>query len=63
MESPHKLVHDKALAALTAHTAGDVGRMLQAVAEMESASMGVLAGMELMASSGRENPDILCGHG
>ncbi len=62
VESPHKQVHDKALAALNAHTGGDVGRMLQAVAEMEAASMGVLAGMEQMAGSGKENPSILCSH-
>jgi hypothetical protein len=62
VESPHKQVHDKALAALNAHAEADTRRMLQTVAEMESASMGVLAGLELMAKSGREHPDILCGH-
>ncbi|MDP2794019.1 MAG: methyl-accepting chemotaxis protein [Sulfurisoma sp.] len=62
VESPHKLVHDQALAAVRAFAEGDRRRMLQAVAAMESASMGVLENLEQMARSGEENSDILCGH-
>lgn len=62
MESPHKRIHDRALAALHAHADGNARAMLQAVAEMESASMGVLEGLERMASGGEENPNILCNH-
>ncbi|HUW36663.1 MAG TPA: methyl-accepting chemotaxis protein [Rhodocyclaceae bacterium] len=62
MEAPHKLVHDHALAALQAHAEGDPRAMLQALAGMESASMGVLSDLELMARSGRDHPDILCRH-
>jgi len=62
IESPHKLVHEMALAALHAHAGENAQQMLQSVAKMESASMGVLAGLEQMACSGRENPGILCSH-
>jgi len=62
VENPHKLVHDQALVALRAHSEGDAQRMLQAVAEMESASMGVLGGLEQMASSGDANASVLCSH-
>ena len=55
MEGPHKQVHDNALAALNASAGGDAQRTLQALAKMESASMEVLANLELMARSGREN--------
>ncbi len=62
VESPHKQVHDQAIKALLAHTDQDMARVLDAVAKMESASIGVLAGLESMASSGEENADMLCSH-
>jgi predicted nucleic acid-binding Zn-ribbon protein len=62
VESPHKSVHDQALAALRSHAEGDTRRMLHAVAEMESASTGVLDSLERMARSVEENADILCSH-
>ena len=60
METPHKRVHDQAIAALTAASAGDPQRMLPAVEAMESASLDVLAALELMAHSGENNPALLC---
>ena len=62
VEHPHKQVHDSAINALVAHGEGDLARMLAAVAEMESASMGVLAGLEAMAQSGDQNAEMLCSH-
>ena len=60
--NPHKLVHEEALTALRAYAEGEVRLMLQAVAQMESASMGVLDSLERMVCSGEENTDILCSH-
>ncbi|MEW5770490.1 MAG: methyl-accepting chemotaxis protein [Pseudomonadota bacterium] len=62
VEPPHKLVHDSTIKALQAYAEGDTSRMLAAVAEMESASIGVLAGLEAMAQSGEVNSEILCSH-
>ena len=62
IEAPHKQVHDQALAALRAFSEKDNRRMLQAVTDMETASTGVLSGLEKMSVSGEEHPDILCGH-
>ena len=52
IEHPHKRVHDRAVAALRAKLANDSRLMVQAVAEMESASMDVLAALEQVARSG-----------
>ncbi len=62
VESPHKQVHDYAIKALHAHAERDTALMLDSVTRMESASLGVLAGLETMASSGEENVDMLCSH-
>lgn len=62
VEDPHKLVHGHAIKALQAHANQDAAQMLQAVAHMESSSLGVLAGLETMALSGEQNADILCTH-
>ena len=61
MESPHKQVHDQAIKALNSHAQGYLPGILNAVAEMETASAGVLAALEQMARSGEVNSDILCG--
>ena len=55
LENPHKRVHDNALAALNAHAGSDAQKMLPALAEMESASLEVLAGLERMARGGRDH--------
>ena len=62
MEAPHQAVHQEALNAMDAHAQGDTQAMLRAVGAMESASLGVLAGLEKMAASGSDNPSILCSH-
>jgi hypothetical protein len=54
IEQPHKRVHHRAVAALRAQVANDSRLMVQAVAEMESASMEVLAALEQVAHSGDE---------
>jgi hypothetical protein len=60
IETPHKYVHDSALAALRAHDSNDVTLMLDQVATMESASLSVLDGLERMAASGEQDPALLC---
>lgn len=62
IEDPHKQVHEHAISALHAHAAKDAARMLDAVARMESTSLGVLASLERMAQSGEEDADMLCSH-
>ncbi len=62
VEDPHRRVHERAIVALKAHADADSRSMLAAVGEMESASMGVLHGLEMMAASGKDNPDVLCAH-
>lgn len=62
MEHPHVQVHDYAIKALNAQAAGDIPGMLKSVAAMETASLGVLAGLEQMARSGEQDADLLCSH-
>lgn len=51
IESPHTKVHQAALAALRAHVQGDDNSAVQAVAEMEKASLAILEGLERMVQS------------
>jgi predicted nucleic acid-binding Zn-ribbon protein len=62
MENPHKKVHEQAIAALHAHHAGDQATMLQAVSDMESASLQVIKNLEHMAASGEHDASLLCKH-
>ena len=62
IEPPHKLVHENAIVAIRCFSEGRQSEMLSAVAAMESASLGVLKGLEQMAKSGEENSDMLCSH-
>ncbi|MCX7628020.1 MAG: methyl-accepting chemotaxis protein [Methylophilaceae bacterium] len=62
IEQPHKLVHQGAIAALTAHQNGDVDGMLSGIEQMEQASLQVLSNLERMAESGEQNADLLCNH-
>ena len=51
IEAPHQGVHNNALKAIRAHAAGDGRTMVEAVAEMEKASLLVLEAIERMAAS------------
>lgn len=60
LETPHKRVHDSALNALRAHADNNVPLLLEQVSIMESESLSVLQGLERMAASGEQDPDLLC---
>ena len=62
VEAPHQGVHNNALKALRAHAAGDGRAAVEAVAEMEKASLGVLAALERMAASGAQPPEAEAAH-
>jgi len=52
MESPHKAVHQHGIDAVTSFYAGDSSRGINAIAQMEQASLQVLNSLELLAQSG-----------
>ena len=60
VEPPHKRVHEHGRAAVAAYRSGDTDSGIRGLAEMERASMEVLAQLERMASSGENDPSILC---
>jgi len=60
IESPHKKVHDSALSALYYKAENNLIKMLEQVSVMESESLTVLSGLERMAASGEEEPNLLC---
>jgi predicted nucleic acid-binding Zn-ribbon protein len=60
VEPPHKRVHDFGRSAVAAYRAGDIGTGIAKLAQMEQASMEVLAQLERMASSGESDPSVLC---
>lgn len=62
IESPHKKVHDAAIAALRAHEASDTSTLLREVAAMEDASLIVQECLERMAASGEGDPHMLRCH-
>ena len=62
MENPHKRVHEQAINALQAHSIGEIGQTVKAVAAMEAASLEVLSTLEQIARSGADNADMLCSH-
>jgi hypothetical protein len=63
MEGPHMRVHQRAVDAMTASKAGDHRQVVSAVADMEQASIEVLAALESISKSGAEHVDALCvGH-
>jgi len=63
MESPHAEVHRHGRAAVEAYHAGQFAAGIDAIEQMEIASMGVLENLERMAQHGAKSPDILClGH-
>ncbi len=55
MEAPHKRVHECGVEALQQYHAGNYQAGLLAIAQMEEASLAVLAALESVAQSGREN--------
>lgn len=60
IETPHKRVHETAIGALRAKIDNNVTLMLEQVSTMESESLSVLKGLELMAASGEQDPKLLC---
>ena len=62
LEAPHVTVHDAAQRALVAHAAGDAAATVAAVAEVERASLQVLAALERMAEAGADGSLLCAGH-
>ncbi len=62
IESPHILVHKAGQDAIRHFYAGDYERGVQAIAQMEEASMSVLDNLEKMAATGENDPGVLCAH-
>jgi hypothetical protein len=60
VEPPHKRVHEFGRAAVAALRAGDVPAGVGKLAQMEEASMEVLAGLDQIAGSGENDPSLLC---
>jgi hypothetical protein len=60
METPHKQFHDSGLAAVRHFHASEYAQGFAAIAEMEAASMAVLADLERMAQSGEADISLLC---
>jgi hypothetical protein len=60
VEPPHKRVHTHGRSAVTAYRAGDINTSVNELANMEKASMEVLSQLERMASSGENDPSVLC---
>ncbi|MRR50513.1 MAG: chemotaxis protein [Rhodocyclaceae bacterium] len=63
MEAPHKRFHDAGQAAVRLFREGRYGEGFQAVGEMESASMDVLAALERVAVSGGKESGVSCAAG
>jgi hypothetical protein len=60
IETPHQRVHDMAINALRAKFDNNIPLMLEKISSMESESLAVLQGLELMAASGEKNSKLLC---
>jgi hypothetical protein len=60
VEGPHKRVHEHGRAAVAAYRDGDVDAGVANLAQMEQASMEVLAALDLIAASGENDPSLLC---
>jgi predicted nucleic acid-binding Zn-ribbon protein len=60
VEPPHKRVHQCGQMAVAAYRSGDIEASVGLLAEMERASMEVLAQLETMAGAGEGDPSILC---
>ena len=60
VEPPHKRVHEHGRAAVAAFHAGNVQAGVNNLAQMEQASMEVLAALDQIAVSGENDPSLLC---
>lgn len=60
IEPPHQRVHEHGQSAVTAYRAGNIEASVVQLAEMERASMEVLAQLERMAKAGEDDPSVLC---
>ena len=60
LESPHQRVHDRARAAMEAHSQGQSARILEHVAAMEQASHEVIETLEHLAMEGANSKELLC---
>ena len=60
LEPPHISVHRHGVDAVTQFMAGDAKASVASLSQMETASLKVLQQLELMASSGSQDPSILC---
>jgi len=60
IEAPHQKVHDSGKAAVAAFYESDTSLALQNISQMEEASMNVLKYLELLASTGENDPSIFC---
>ena len=60
VEPPHKKVHERGQMAVAAYRSGDIEASVSQLAEMEGASMEVLAHLETMARAGEGDPSVLC---
>ena len=60
METPHKRFHDSGTTAVRYFNDGEYIRGFEAIAEMEKASLAVLANLERIAQSGEGDPSLLC---
>ena len=61
METPHKRFHDSGAAAVRHFNDGNYMRGFEAIEELESASIDVLAQLERIAQSGEGDNSLLCG--
>nr|WP_313953276.1 methyl-accepting chemotaxis protein [Accumulibacter sp.] len=59
LETPHLDVHRHGRAAVESYRAGNLAAGVDAIEQMETASMGVLHGLERMANDGEAKPDTL----
>ena len=62
IESPHKAVHQHGVAAVTHFRAGNFGQGIAEIERMEQASFKVLAELEHMAATGKNDTSLLCHH-
>lgn len=60
IEQPHKRVHEHGRCAVAAFRAADIATAVQALTEMERASMDVLMQLDRLASAGEKDPSVLC---
>ncbi len=62
IERPHILVHEAGKMAVNAFHAQDFDRCVEAMQQMEQASLDVLDSLEHLAKSGENMPELLCHH-